>query len=95
MIQLIRSLVARYTTWNVQHVTEARELEPRSGPSHTLGHHSMTAEAMKMDKISEGLGMEQVADSWSLGTRHCLGTRGVQEAAAREEEGMPESHCFC
>ena len=52
---------------------------------------------MKMDKISEGRlgrGMEPAADSCSLGTRHCLGTGDVQEAAARKEGGTPEFHCF-
>lgn len=83
--------------WKVQQVTEARELELRSGPSYTLGLHSVTADAVKLDKISEGGlggGQEQRVDSWSSGTHHCPRTGGIQEAAAREKGGMPESHCI-
>lgn len=53
---------------------------------------------MKMDKISEGMvGVEDGAGGRQLlleGIRHCLGSGDVQEAAAREEGGMPEFHCF-
>lgn len=66
------------------------------GPCYILGLHSVAADVIKLDKISEGgLGERK---RWLRidpeETHHCPGTEGIKEAAAREGGVMSESYQF-